>query len=161
MEYNGKVKLIVYNGKMKKETIMDELILRYNLSDSVKWHSNDLIEVNIKTGSPGNYSLFYSVDMDKVSKKHNFPLAIDANNNIILIGTEEVYVTNIFDGKTKYILNLDFANSAIKWLIFERENTYFDQEGHLNLKYTNSAGKWVEEKIKKESWKIFNRLGLD
>lgn len=141
-------RLYVYNGICKENILIYEGYLKYPLNNSVViWHNNDLLEINIGTGSPGNYSLFYSCKLDKTSDKHYFPVAVNADRYLVLIGQEEVYITNIFENITKYYIKRDFENTAIKWLIFEKNNTYFDFEGNLIIKYMNSVKVWITEKI--------------
>lgn len=156
MSSREKAKIFVYNNLLNTLVTITEISLRYPLDKGISWHNDDLVEINIKTGSPGNFSIFYSVNNDKISEKHYFPLAVDPNRYLVLLGDEEVYITGIFDTKNRYKLDLDFQVTAIKWLIFDRTNTYFDETGNLIFKYRNTNNEWVTGRLEQDLIKLGN-----
>lgn len=154
--FNKKTKLFVYNEHLQKTVTIAEVYIRYSLDKGILWHNDDLLEINIKTGSPGNFSIFYSVNNNKISEELYFPLAVYPNKYLVLLGQEDVYITSIFDTKYRYKIDLDFQKTAIKWLIFDRKETYFDKNGNLFLKYKNNNNEWVTKQLEK----IGGRIGI-
>ena len=146
-------KIFVYNSRLKKTIVIAEAPLRYQ-SFNYKWYNDDLLEMNIWTGSPGNYSIFYSVDSNRISEKHYFPLAVDPRRYLVLLGQEYVYMTGIFDSKHSYKLDLNFQKTAIKFQIFDLENTYFDKNGNLVFRYQDADGKWSTGRIERDMIKL-------
>jgi hypothetical protein len=146
-------KIFVYNSCLKKTVIVAETPLRYSFLD-YKWYNDDLLEINVKTGSPGNFSIFYSVNNNKVSEKHDFPLAVDPKRYLVLLGQEDAYITDIFEAKHIYKLDLNFQRTAIKYLIFDLKNTYFDEDGNLLFKYRDTNDKWVKGQLERDTIKL-------
>jgi len=146
-------KILVYNDRLKKTFTIVETPLRYQ-SLNYKWFNDDLLEINIWTGSPGNYSIFYSVDNNKISEEQYFPLAVDPRRYLVLLGQEDVYITGIFDTKHSYKLDLNFQKTAIKFQIFDLERTYFDKSGNLLFRYQDADGRWVTGRLEKDMIKL-------
>lgn len=148
-------KIFVYNGRFHKTVSIAEAEspVRYG-SLNYQWYNDDLLEINIGTGSPGNYSIFYSVDNNKISEEHWFTVAVDPKRYLVLQGEEDVFITGIFDTKQKYKLNLNFYDAATKWLVIDLEHTSFDKDGNLLIRYQNPAKKWLTARIEKEMIKL-------
>lgn len=125
-----------------------ETKIRYPYFGDLKWYNNnELLEINITTGSPGHYSIFYSYAKDQVSTIHDFPIAVEPKNHLVLLGQEEVFVTKIFDPTYKFVIDEDFENSAIKWLVVDQDVTRFTSNGDLVIKFTTSKNNVVEKTI--------------
>ena len=153
MSQENIAKIFVYNSFLKKTVIVAETPLGYPFLD-YKWYNDDLLEINVKTGSPGNFSIFYSCNNNKVSEKHDFPLAVDPKRYLVLLGQEDAYITGIFETQHIYKLDLNFQTTAIKYLIFDLKDTFFDEDGNLLFTYRNTNDKWVTGRLERDMIKL-------
>jgi hypothetical protein len=84
-------KIFVYNSRLNKTISIAEAEGPVRYGDlNCYWYNNDLLEINIGTGSQGNYSIFYSVN-NKMSEEHWFTVALDPKRYLVLLGQEDVY----------------------------------------------------------------------
>jgi hypothetical protein len=141
----------IFDIKARNRKQIYNSFYRYSelLQDVAVWRSNDLLEIKIPTGSPGIYSVFYSVKRKLLSDEYFFPLAVEGNRYWILTGGEEVAVYDIFT-KAKYLIKRDYLFTAIKYLVFNKANTYFRNDGNLQIEYTNSLSQIKREIIEKD-----------
>jgi hypothetical protein len=129
--------LFIYNGILKKKRLFTKLPFRYE--PDITWHGNDLVQVTVGTGSPGQFSLFYDLKKDVFSKEMWFVLAFDKKRRIVVLGEDRLRVVKVFENKE--ILEVkrnDFPVTAILFLVVEKAN--FDAQGNLHIQYQNSAG---------------------
>jgi hypothetical protein len=139
----------VHNGEIDVNILIRKMRLYRPLRmQGIVWHTNELLEVNVETGSPGNFSVFYCVTDNLISDNLYFPVAVDAKRKRVLIADESVYIRDIFVDKFKFVLEREFALTAIKWLVIDRHTTHFNKDGSLSIRYLNKDNEWVEEIVK-------------
>ena len=153
-EKKSEYKVYVFNSLLKKNNHLLDTYIRFSLDDffkRIRWYNDDLVEINVTTGSPGNFSIFYSIKKNKKSDIIYFPLAIDSKDYLILVGQENAFISHIFEPSNEYILNENFADTAIVWLLFDKKGTYFDIEGNLHLSFTDRENTRIKKVIKKST----------
>jgi hypothetical protein len=130
-------KLWIENGIKEISRVIVESPFRYE--PEITWHSNDVVEVMIATGSPGRFSIFYDLRNDLVSGEMWFVVAFDERRGIALLGEDRLRLVNVFTDKEILEIRLsDLQMTAITFLVIE--DARFDDNGNLHLRYTNNAG---------------------
>ncbi len=130
-------KLWIENGIKEISRVIVESPFRYE--PEITWHSNDVVEVMIATGSPGRFSIFYDLRNDLVSGEMWFVVAFDERRGIALLGEDRLRLVNVFTDKEILEIRLsDLQTTAITFLVIE--DARFDDNGNLHLRYTTNAG---------------------
>ncbi len=139
----GNVRFFVYNGSLQKTVMLLEQFMRYPIQKA-EWHDADLFELDVATGSPGIFALFYPVSKDRTSDPFWFPIAVDTTRELVAVAQERVYIARIFASETRFYPDLATKKTAITWLVIDREKTFFTSDGQLRIRYETNVGAWAE-----------------
>ncbi len=143
--------LYVFNGYLGVDREVLKTFFRYE--PNVLWHSNEIVEIEVGTGSPGRYSKFYDLRNDTISTEIWFVIAYDVSRSIAAVGEERLLITKVFqvdkpgayNSNNSVELKRDFKPTAILWLIIRSGR--FDSEGNFLFEYQNNKGTWVKSAV--------------
>ena len=124
--------LFIQNGITGNKKLL--LKSSFKFEPEITWFGNDVVQVRVATGSPGNYSIFYDIKSDRVSEELCFVLAFDKNNNLALLGEDKLLVKEVFNGKIIHTLKIkDIYNSFVLAQVVDYAK--FDDNDKLTIKY--------------------------
>jgi hypothetical protein len=134
--YRGNGCFWIKNNGTKQ--IVLETYIRYG--PTIRWHSENIAEIFIPTGSPFRHSYFFDFLDNKISDAYMFPIYLDPEKNLVILineGCLDVYdfKNNMFirrytfDEDTRVLNLLVFGSYKIK---IENNKLYFTYEENFD-----------------------------